>query len=98
MTPYLTDAGVRRDVTTFARGWRPDALVEVATRLGEFDRPVLLCWAPDDRFFKLDLAHRLADAFPDARLVEFPDALTFVSLDQPGRLAEVIGRFAGPPS
>ena len=98
VTPYLTDAGVRRDVTTFARGWRPDALIEVATRLGEFDRPVLLCWAPNDRFFKLDLAHRLADAFPDARLVEFPDALTFVSLDQPGRLAEVIGRFAGPPS
>jgi len=30
--------------------------------------------------------------------VEFPDALTFVSLDRPDRLAEVIGRFAGPPS
>ena len=57
---------------------------------------MLLCWAPKDPFFKIDLAHRLADAFPDARLVEFPDALTFVSLDQPGRLAEEIGRFAAP--
>ena len=29
-----------------------------------FDRPVLLCWAPNDRFFKIDLAHRLADDVP----------------------------------
>ena len=40
------------------------------------------------------LAHRLVGTFPDARLVEFPDALTFVSLDQPARLAEEIDGFA----
>ena len=32
--------------------------------------------------------------FPDATLVEFPDARTFVSLDQPERLAEEIGALA----
>jgi len=98
VTPYLTDPGVRRDVTAFLKSWRPDELADAATRLPAFDRPVLLCWAPKDRFFKIDLAHRLAATFPDARLVEFPDALTFVSLDQPGRLAEEIGRFVGPPA
>ena len=90
VTPYLADAGVRRDVTTFARGWTGDELTDSARWLERFDRPVLLCWAPDDPFFKLRLAQRLAETFPDATLVEFPGARTFVSLDQPERLAEEI--------
>ncbi|HEX5860282.1 MAG TPA: alpha/beta fold hydrolase [Nocardioides sp.] len=98
VTPYLTDPGVRRDVTAFLKGWRSAELADVATRLPEFRRPVLICWAPKDPFFKIDLARRLADTFPDARLVEFPEALTFVALDQPVRLAEEIGAFAGTPS
>lgn len=93
--PFLTDAGVRRDVTTFARGWRPDELPDVATRLPEFERPVLLCWAPKDPFFKVALGRRLEQTFPDARLVEISDARTFVSLDQPARLAAEIAAFAG---
>jgi pimeloyl-ACP methyl ester carboxylesterase len=94
VTPYLTDKGVRRDVASFLRAWRPDDLADVATRLPEFDRPVLLCWAPKDPFFKIGLARRLLETFPDARLVEFPDALTFVALDEPARLADEIARFA----
>jgi pimeloyl-ACP methyl ester carboxylesterase len=98
VTPYLTDSGVRRDVRAFLKAWRSADLADVATRLPEFRRPVLLCWAPKDPFFKIDLARRLADTFPDARLVEFPDALTFVSLDQPARLAEEIAAFARTPA
>ena len=94
VAPYLTDADVRRDVAAFARGWDRADLVDVATRLPRFDRPVLLCWAPADRFFRIELAHRLLADFPDARLVELPDAKTFVALDQPGRLAEEIAAFA----
>ena len=71
VTPYLTDAGVRRDVTTFAKGWDPDELVDAARWLETFDKPVLLCWAPNDPFFKYDLAKRLLATFPDATLVEF---------------------------
>lgn len=94
-TPYLTDAGVRDDVARFARGVRPADLVDVATRLGRFDKPVLLCWAPADRFFRIALGRRLAAAFPDARLVEIEDARTFVPLDQPERLTAEIARWAG---
>jgi pimeloyl-ACP methyl ester carboxylesterase len=95
VTPYLTNSGVRRDVTAFLKGWRSADLADVGTRLPEFHRPVLICWAPKDPFFKIDLARRLVETFPDSRLVEFPDALTFVSLDQPARLAQEIGAFAG---
>jgi pimeloyl-ACP methyl ester carboxylesterase len=90
VTPYLTDAGVRRDVEAFARGWRAGDLADVASRLPRFDKPVLLCWAPADPFFRIGLGRRLEETFPDAWLVEFPDARTFVALDQPGRLAEEI--------
>jgi pimeloyl-ACP methyl ester carboxylesterase len=95
VVPYLTDAGVRRDVTAFARGWTGAELEDSARWLGRFDKPVLLCWAPDDPFFKLRLAQRLASTFPAATLVEFPGARTFVSLDQPERLADEIVAWLG---
>ncbi|MCW2798001.1 alpha/beta hydrolase [Nocardioides sp.] len=95
VTPYLTDEGVRRDVATFARGAHAKDLADVATRLPGFEKPVLLCWAPADPFFKIALGRRLEATFPNARLVEVPDALTFVALDQPERLAREIAAFAG---
>jgi len=93
VAPYLGDAGVRRDVATFARGWSAADLADVATRLPDYTKPVLLCWAPADRFFKIALAHRLLSTFPDARLVEVADARTFVALDQPAKVAEEIASF-----
>ena len=95
VTPYLTDPGVRRDVAGFARGWSPSDLADVATRLPGFTKPVLICWAPEDRFFTISLGRQLASTFPDGRLVELPNALTFVALDQPKRLADEIAAFAG---
>ena len=95
VTPYLTDPAVRRDVAGFARGWSPSDLADVATRLPGFTKPVLICWAPEDRFFTIALGRQLASTFPDARLVEIPDALTFVALDQSERLAREIAAFAG---
>lgn len=97
--PYLTDAGVRRDVSAFARGWTGEELEDSARWLERFDKPVLLCWAPDDPFFKIRLGRQLASTFPDATLVEFPGARTFVSLDQPERLsAEILGWLGGGPA
>jgi pimeloyl-ACP methyl ester carboxylesterase len=92
--PYLTDPGVRHDTTSFLRGWRPEDLADLATRLHKFEKPVLIAWAPSDRFFKIALGRRLASVFLNARLVEVPNAATFISLDQPGRLADEIAAFA----
>lgn len=92
--PYLEQRAVREDTARFLRGWRPVDLADVATRLDRFDRPVLLAWAPEDRFFTMSLATRLLDVFPDARLVEVADARTFVALDQPAELARHIADFA----
>ena len=92
--PYLTEAGVRRDVATFARGWSPPTSTMSPRVCPASTKPVLLCWAPADRFFRIELGRRLAATFPNARLVEFADARTFVSLDQPERLAKEIAGFA----
>lgn len=91
--PYLTDASVRRDVAAFTRNAHPAELVDVGSRLGAFAKPVLLAWGPNDRFFTIELADRLLAAFPDSRLVEIPEALTFVPRDQPKRLADEIAAF-----
>ena len=92
--PCLTDADVRRDTANFVRGVDPGELLDVASRLGRFERPVLLVWGAKDRFFKLDFARRLADVFPDARLVEIEGGLTFVPLDHPEQLAREIAALA----
>jgi len=96
--PFLGDAGVRRDTRRFLAALDPALLLDNAARLGEFDRPVLIAWAPEDRFFPVAHAHRLAALFPDARVVEIPDARTFVSWDRPDRLAELIAGVARPPA
>lgn len=88
--PCLTDAGVRRDVSRFAQGVDPAELDAVSGRLGAFGGPALLVWGMADRFFKPAFAHRLRDAFIDARLVEIEGGRTFVPHDHPNRLAEEI--------
>jgi pimeloyl-ACP methyl ester carboxylesterase len=93
--PYLTNAAIRRDVQAFCRAVDPRELLDVSTRLDRFDGPVKLCWAPEDRFFRIELAQRLLERFRVARLVEVPDSRTFVPHDQPARLADEILELAG---
>ena len=96
--PFLRDAGVRRDTRRVLAAIDPAILLDNATRLSAFDRPVLIAWAVDDRFFPLEHARRLAASFPDARVEEIRDARTFVSRDQPDRLAELVREFTRPPA
>jgi pimeloyl-ACP methyl ester carboxylesterase len=95
--PAMHDAAVRRDTVKVLRGISKRYTLEAAERLRDFDRPTLLAWAPEDRFFKLKFAKRLAAVFPDARLELIDDARTFVSIDQPEHLAELISEFAAAP-
>ena len=96
--PILRDRDVRRDVTKFLRTVSPRYTLDAATRFGRFDRPVLIGWAAEDRFFPWELGERLAKAFPNSRLERIADARTFVPEDQPGRTAELIAGFAREPA
>ena len=64
-----------------------------AEKLRDFDRPVLLAWAREDKFFKVKLAERLLERLPNGRLELIDDSYTFVPIDQPERLAELVREF-----
>jgi pimeloyl-ACP methyl ester carboxylesterase len=95
MEPSQSDRGVARDTAKFTAGMNKRHTLEAAERLASFDRPVLLAWAPGDRFFPISYAQRLQETIPNATLEQIEGAKTFVPLDQPGRLAELIAGFVG---
>ena len=84
---------VRRDTIRFLRTISPRYTLDAAARLRGFEKPALIAWATEDRFFPFEHAERLARILPAARLERIPDARTFVSLDQPQRTAELIAEF-----
>jgi pimeloyl-ACP methyl ester carboxylesterase len=90
----LNDPGIMADLRKALIGLRPEVLLDNSPKLAAFDKPVLLVWAREDKFFKIANAHRLAAIFPDARVEELTDAYAFVSWDQPDRVAELVGAFA----
>lgn len=94
LAPSQADPGVRRDAAKLIAGVRKHELVAADEQLRHFERPVRFAWAPEDRFFKLAHAERLAAIAPDARIEHVADAGTFVPLDQPARVAELVAEFA----
>jgi pimeloyl-ACP methyl ester carboxylesterase len=94
MQPGLHDADVKRDLKKVTTGMNKRYTQEAAEKLRSSDLPLLLTWAPGDRFFPIKYAERLASEVPNARIVQIPDSKTFVPIDQPQRLADEIAGFA----
>jgi pimeloyl-ACP methyl ester carboxylesterase len=88
--PAVTDAGVRRDLARFFAGIDARHTLDAAARLPEFDRPALVMWSREDRFFPAAHAERLAAALPQGRLEWIDDARTFSPEDRPERVAELV--------
>jgi pimeloyl-ACP methyl ester carboxylesterase len=91
--PAIHDAGIRRDLKKFTVGMNKRHTLAAAAKLRGSKLPILLAWAPGDRFFPIEYAERLAGEAGNARIVEIPDARAFVPADQPQRLAEEIAAF-----
>lgn len=95
LAPLLGSRAVRRDLARFLRGVHRRYTLEAAQALPAFDKPVLLAWGAEDRFFPLSLAQRLAEVLPDARVVVVEDSATLVPLDQPAALTVLVRDFLG---
>jgi pimeloyl-ACP methyl ester carboxylesterase len=93
MDPGMHDPGVRRDLKKVTAGMGKRYTLEAAEKLRGSELPILFAWAPEDRLFSIKDARRLAAEAGNARVVEIPDASTFVPLDQPRRLADEIAAF-----
>ena len=91
--PFVGDKAVRRDARKCGAGMDPKYTLAAAAKLPSLEIPVLLAWGERDSLFTIESAERLQRAIPDATLVRFHEALTFVSLDEPERLAEEISKF-----
>jgi pimeloyl-ACP methyl ester carboxylesterase len=95
LEPSIQDAGVRRDMRKLTVGMNKRYTLEAAERLRGTGLPLLLAWAPGDKYFPLSYAERLAADSGNARIVEIEASSTFVPIDQPGRLADQIADFIG---
>jgi pimeloyl-ACP methyl ester carboxylesterase len=92
--PVLTRGVIRRDTRKLLRGLDPVYTLDAAAKLAGWDKPALIAWSANDRFFKTEHAERLAKLIPNARLEWIEDARTFSAEDQPERLASAISSFA----
>ncbi|GAC67729.1 alpha/beta fold hydrolase [Gordonia soli] len=84
---------VFRDFVKFLRSVDAEHAITAARGFGDVHQPVLVAWAPGDRFFPEHHAHRLAADFPDARLEFIDDSNTWVAEDNPDRVIELIRGF-----
>lgn len=95
--PGIVDKAVRRDLGKVTRGMDKRHTLVAAEALTGSNFPLLLAWAPDDRYFPIGYAERLGSQIGGAKLVRIPDSATFVPFDQPDRLAAEIAEFAPSP-
>ncbi|HEX7290249.1 MAG TPA: alpha/beta hydrolase [Conexibacter sp.] len=91
--PALRDAAVRADLVRVSRGIDSCHTRQAGERLKAFDRPALIAWSADDKFFPRADGERLAATIPDARFELVQGARTFSPEDRPGQLADLIADF-----
>ena len=88
--PAVTSGDVRRDLARFMAGLDKRHTLEAAERLPAFDKPAVIAWSREDRFFPSDHGERLAELLPQGRLEWIEDSRTFSPEDQPARVAELV--------
>jgi pimeloyl-ACP methyl ester carboxylesterase len=93
MEPATKDPDVMRDLKKVTIGMNKRHTLAAAAKLRGSELPILLTWAPGDKYFPISYAERLAGEAGNAKIVQVPGSKTFVPLDQPKRLAEEIAAF-----
>jgi pimeloyl-ACP methyl ester carboxylesterase len=97
MESYLaalrTDPGVRRDFARILRAADARDTQQAAEGLPGFDKPALVAWAADDKFFPREHGQRLAELLPRGRFELVDSSRTFIPEDNPARLATLVRAF-----
>lgn len=94
LSPLLSNAAVRRDLTKVLKSISSKYTEDAAIKLANFDHPVLVAWAKEDRIFPFEHGERLASILPNAQLKPVSNSYSFVPEDQPRELAKLIADFA----
>ena len=97
MKSYLaglrTSAGVRRDFARLLQAADPRDMRRASEGIDSFDRPALVAWAADDRFFPREHGARLAELLPSGRFELVDGSRTFIPEDRPARLVGLVREF-----
>lgn len=91
--PTGSNPGIRRDVNKVIGGLEKNQAIDAAEKLRGFEKPVLFAWGESDRFFKPELAERLAAMIPNSRIEKVEGGRTFVALDDPEKVSNLIVEF-----
>lgn len=90
----LADDAILAEGRAFMKGMEPSVTLGAADRLRGFAGPIHLVWGADDKLFPVAHARAFAAAVPVASLSVVPEARTLVMLDQPDRVAALVGEVA----
>ena len=96
--PGLESGEVRRDTRRLLAVVDKRYTLDAAEKLPNFDRPALIAWSTEDKFFPAAHAERLAKLLLKARLEWIEDSYTFSPEDQPERVSELIAGFVREPA
>jgi pimeloyl-ACP methyl ester carboxylesterase len=85
-----TSAGVRRDFARMLRAADSRDTVRAAELLRGFDKPALVAWAAEGKFFPREHGRRLAELLPQGRFELIERSRTFIPEDNPAALVSLI--------
>jgi pimeloyl-ACP methyl ester carboxylesterase len=84
--------GVRRDFARMLRAVDKHDTLEAAELLRNFDKPAVVAWAADDKFFPREHGRRLAELLPQGRFELIENSRTFIPEDNPAALVALVSR------
>lgn len=91
--PLRSDPLVRNDFRRFLGGLSPAYLAEYSLRLADYDRPALVVWPREERYFPAEGASRLVQTLPQATLRFIDDSYAWVPEDNPAPLVGLLDQF-----
>ena len=92
------DQGTQRAILRLYRSSPPDVLEAAGARLGQLDVPALVVWGMRDPYLPARFGRAYAEALPQARLVELPDAGHWPWLDRPDVVDSVVEFLGAAPT
>ncbi|CRZ18377.1 alpha/beta fold hydrolase [Mycolicibacterium neworleansense] len=95
LRPLRTDPLVREDYRRFLEALSPAYLAEYSPRLADYDRPALVIWPREERYFPAEGAARLARTLPQATLEFIDDSYAWAPEDNPAPLVSLLRTFLG---
>ncbi|CCN35212.1 putative hydrolase or acyltransferase (alpha/beta hydrolase superfamily) [Vibrio nigripulchritudo SO65] len=91
---FIRSKSIRYDFKKVAQGWSTDHTNAAAEALKDFNKPVAIIWATDDKvLFPESLGRRLHSVFPESEFHPVSSALTYVHHDQPDIYCEKVSLF-----